>query len=72
MAVMLVMAAVLSGKDATKVDRSASYAARYIAKNIVAAGLAKSRSQLAYAIGVAQPVSISINTFGTSDLPESN
>lgn len=61
-----------SEKDATKVDRSASYAARYIAKNIVAAGLAKKvEVQLAYAIGVAQPVSISINTFGTSDLPES-
>ena len=61
-----------SGKDATKVYRSASYAARYIAKNIVAAGLAKKvEVQLAYAIGVAQPVSISINTFGTSDLPES-
>lgn len=61
-----------SGKDATKVDRSASYAARYIAKNIVAAGLAKKvEVQLAYAIGVAQPVSISINTFGTSNLPES-
>ena len=61
-----------SGKDATKVDRSASYAACYIAKNIVAAGLAKKvEVQLAYAIGVAQPVSISINTFGTSDLPES-
>lgn len=61
-----------SGKDATKVDRSASYAARYIAKNIVAAGLAeKVEVQLAYAIGVAQPVSISINTFGTSEVPES-
>ena len=61
-----------SGKDATKVARSASYAARYLAKNIVAAGLAKKvEVQLAYAIGVAQPVSISINTFGTSDLPES-
>jgi S-adenosylmethionine synthetase len=61
-----------SGKDATKVDRSASYAARYIAKNIVAAGLAeKAEVQLAYAIGVAQPVSISINTFGTSEVPES-
>lgn len=60
-----------SGKDATKVDRSASYAARYIAKNIVAAGLAtKCEVQLAYAIGVAQPVSISINTFGTSQIPE--
>ena len=56
-----------SGKDATKVDRSASYAARYIAKNIVAARLAKKvEVQLAYAIGVAQPVSISIDTFGTS------
>lgn len=55
-----------SGKDATKVDRSASYAARYIAKNIVAAELAdKVEVQLAYAIGVAQPVSISIDTFGT-------
>ncbi|MDA9471670.1 methionine adenosyltransferase [Enterococcus sp. 5H] len=61
-----------SGKDATKVDRSASYAARYIAKNIVAAGLAeKAEVQLAYAIGVAQPVSISINTFGTSEVSES-
>ena len=61
-----------SGKDATKVDRSASYAARYIAKNIVAAGLAtKCEVQLAYAIGVAQPVSISIETFGTSEYKES-
>ena len=60
-----------SGKDATKVDRSASYAARYIAKNIVAAGLArKAEVQLAYAMGVAQPVSISINTFGTGTVPE--
>lgn len=60
-----------SGKDATKVDRSASYAARYIAKNIVAAGLArKVEVQLAYAIGVAHPVSISINTFGTAEVPE--
>lgn len=60
-----------SGKDATKVDRSASYAARYIAKNIVAAGLAKKvEVQLAYAIGVAQPVSISIDTFGTNTVPE--
>ena len=57
-----------SGKDATKVDRSASYAARYIAKNIVAAGLAtKCEIQLAYAIGVAEPVSIAIDTFGTSE-----
>ncbi|MHC5268733.1 methionine adenosyltransferase [Enterococcus sp. LJL98] len=60
-----------SGKDATKVDRSASYAARYIAKNIVAAKLAtKAEVQLAYAIGVAQPVSIAIDTFGTSEVPE--
>src|SRR5699024_7089216 len=60
-----------SGKDATKVDRSASYAARYIAKNIVAAQLAtKVEVQLAYAIGVAQPVSISIDTFGTGRVSE--
>lgn len=60
-----------SGKDATKVDRSASYAARYIAKNIVAAGLAdKCEVQLAYAIGVAKPVSIRIDTFGTSQYSE--
>ncbi|WP_456273657.1 methionine adenosyltransferase [Bacillus sp. AK031] len=60
-----------SGKDATKVDRSAAYAARYVAKNLVAAGLAdKCEVQLAYAIGVAQPVSISIDTFGTSDVSE--
>lgn len=60
-----------SGKDATKVDRSASYAARYIAKNIVAAGLAtKCEIQLAYAIGVAEPVSIAIDTFGTGKYPE--
>ena len=60
-----------SGKDATKVDRSASYAARYVAKNIVAAGLAEScEVQLAYAIGVAQPVSISIDTFGTGTVLE--
>lgn len=62
-----------SGKDATKVDRSASYAARYIAKNLVAAGLArKVEIQLAYAIGVAEPVSIAIDTFGTSDLTEND
>lgn len=55
-----------SGKDATKVDRSASYAARYIAKNIVAAGLAdRAEIQLAYAIGVSQPISIAVDTFGT-------
>lgn len=60
-----------SGKDPTKVDRSASYAARYIAKNIVVAGLAdKCEVQLAYAIGVAQPVSISIDTFGTGKVSE--
>lgn len=56
-----------SGKDATKVDRSASYAARYIAKNLVAAGIAhRVEIQLAYAIGVAEPVSIEVKTFGTS------
>lgn len=60
-----------SGKDATKVDRSAAYAARYVAKNIVAAGLAdKAEVQLAYAIGVAKPVSISIDTFGTGTVSE--
>ncbi|MFK2824733.1 methionine adenosyltransferase [Bacillus sp. B190/17] len=60
-----------SGKDPTKVDRSAAYAARYVAKNIVAAGLAdKCEVQLAYAIGVAQPVSISIDTFGTGIVSE--
>ncbi|WP_339254660.1 methionine adenosyltransferase [Sporosarcina sp. FSL W8-0480] len=61
-----------SGKDATKVDRSASYAARYVAKNIVAAKLAdRCEVQLAYAIGVAKPVSISIDTFGTGKVEES-
>ena len=60
-----------SGKDPTKVDRSAAYAARYVAKNVVAAGLArKCEIQLAYAIGVARPVSISVNTFGTAAIPE--
>ncbi|HEN8860577.1 TPA: methionine adenosyltransferase [Streptococcus agalactiae] len=60
-----------SGKDATKVDRSASYAARYIAKNIVAADLAKKvEVQLAYAIGVAQPVSVRVDTFGTGVIAE--
>ncbi|MDY0408748.1 methionine adenosyltransferase [Paracerasibacillus soli] len=60
-----------SGKDATKVDRSAAYAARYVAKNIVAAKLAKTcEVQLAYAIGVAEPVSIAINTFGTGIVDE--
>jgi S-adenosylmethionine synthetase len=60
-----------SGKDPTKVDRSASYACRYVAKNIVAAGLAtKCEVQVSYAIGVAQPVSIFIETFGTATVPE--
>lgn len=60
-----------SGKDATKVDRSAAYAARYVAKNIVAADLAeKCEVQLAYAIGVAEPVSIAIDTFGTGKVSE--
>ncbi|NLG82124.1 MAG: methionine adenosyltransferase [Bacilli bacterium] len=60
-----------SGKDPTKVDRSAAYAARYLAKNIVASGLAnKCEIQLAYAIGVSQPVSISVDTFGTGKLPD--
>jgi len=58
-----------SGKDCTKVDRSAAYAARYVAKNIVAAGLAdKCEIQLSYAIGVAKPISISVETFGTGKL----
>ena len=61
-----------SGKDPTKVDRSAAYAARYIAKNIVAAGLAdRCEVQLAYAIGVAEPVSILVDTFGTGKIDES-
>lgn len=60
-----------SGKDPTKVDRSACYAARYIAKNVVKAGLANQcEVQLAYAIGVAKPVSVLIDTFGTAKLPE--
>ena len=60
-----------SGKDCTKVDRSAAYAARYVAKNIVAAGLAdKCESQLSYAIGVAQPTSIMVDTFGTGKLSD--
>ena len=60
-----------SGKDPTKVDRSAAYAARYVAKNLVAAGLAsRVEVQLAYAIGVAKPVSILVDTFGTGKLPE--
>lgn len=61
-----------SGKDPTKVDRSAAYAARYVAKNIVAAGLAKKcEIQLAYAIGVAKPVSVMVDTFGTGILKDS-
>ena len=60
-----------SGKDPTKVDRSAAYAARHLAKNLVAAGLAREcEVQLSYAIGVSQPVSVAINTFGTSSLSE--
>jgi S-adenosylmethionine synthetase len=59
-----------SGKDCTKVDRSAAYAARWVAKNLVAAGLAeRCEVQLAYAIGVAQPLSVNVETFGTSNLP---
>ena len=62
-----------SGKDPSKVDRSAAYAARYIAKNIVAAGLADiCEVQLAYAIGVAEPVSLMVNTFGTHKISENN
>ncbi len=62
-----------SGKDPTKVDRSASYAARYIAKNVVAAGLAsKCEVQVAYAIGVAKPVSVLVDTFGTAKVPEAD
>ena len=60
-----------SGKDPTKVDRSAAYAARYVAKNIVAAGLAdRCTLQLAYAIGVAEPVSVMVDSFGTATVPE--
>ena len=60
-----------SGKDPSKVDRSAAYAGRYVAKNIVAAGLAdRCEIQISYAIGVSEPTSISINTFGTGKLPE--
>ncbi|MBR3033992.1 MAG: methionine adenosyltransferase domain-containing protein, partial [Firmicutes bacterium] len=60
-----------SGKDPTKVDRSASYAARYAAKNVVAAGLAeRCEIELAYAIGIAQPVSILVDTQGTGKLPD--
>lgn len=62
-----------SGKDPSKVDRSAAYAGRYVAKNIVAAGLAdKCEVQLAYAIGVAEPVSLMVNTYGTGKIDEEN
>ena len=62
-----------SGKDCTKVDRSAAYAARWVAKNIVAAGLARRcEVQLAYAIGVAHPLSVFVNTFGTASVPEAD
>ena len=61
-----------SGKDPTKVDRSASYAARYAAKNVVAAGLAdRCEIELAYAIGIAKPISILVDTHGTGKLPDS-
>jgi S-adenosylmethionine synthetase len=61
----------LSGKDPTKVDRSACYMARYVAKNLVAAGLARrAEVQLAYAIGVAEPVSVMVDTFGTGSIPD--
>ena len=60
-----------SGKDPSKVDRSGCYMARYIAKNIVAAGLAEQcETQISYAIGVAQPISVLVNTFGTGKLPD--
>ena len=60
-----------SGKDCTKVDRSAAYAARWVAKNVVAAGLAdRCEVQIAYAIGMAKPVSIMVETFGTNTIPE--
>ncbi|MBQ3392695.1 MAG: methionine adenosyltransferase domain-containing protein, partial [Lachnospiraceae bacterium] len=60
-----------SGKDCTKVDRSAAYAARYVAKNLVAAGFAdKMEIQLSYAIGVAQPTSVMVDTFGTGKVSE--
>ncbi|MBO5227845.1 MAG: methionine adenosyltransferase domain-containing protein, partial [Lachnospiraceae bacterium] len=60
-----------SGKDCTKVDRSAAYAARYVAKNIVAAGIAdRCEIQLSYAIGVAQPTSVMVDTFGTGKLSD--
>ena len=72
MADMVVTAAeAFSGKDCTKVDRSAAYAARYVAKNMVAAGLAdKCEIQLSYAIGVAHPTSVRVDTFGTGKLED--
>jgi S-adenosylmethionine synthetase len=61
-----------SGKDPSKVDRSAAYAARYVAKNVVAAGLAdRCEVQVSYAIGVAKPTSVTVETFGTNKVPES-
>ncbi len=60
-----------SGKDPSKVDRSAAYAGRYVAKNIVAAGLAdRCEIQVSYAIGIAEPTSISVDTFGTGKVPD--
>ena len=60
-----------SGKDPSKVDRSAAYAARYVAKNIVASGIAeRCEIQVSYAIGVAEPTSVSVNTFGTGKISE--
>src|SRR5437016_13146825 len=61
----------LSGKDPTKVDRSAAYAARWVAKNIVAAGLAtRCEVQLSYAIGMVRPLSVAVETFGTNTVPD--
>ena len=71
MAALLAMAVAHFSKDATKVDRSAAYMARYISKNIVAAGLAsRFELQVSYAIGVAQPTSIAVETFGTGNIPD--
>ena len=68
---MLFRSGAFSGKDCTKVDRSAAYAARWVAKNLVAAGIAdKLEIQLAYAIGVAKPVSIVVDTFGTGRISD--
>jgi S-adenosylmethionine synthetase len=62
-----------SGKDPSKVDRSACYMCRYVAKNIVAAGLAdRCEVQVAYAIGVAEPISLMVSTFGTNKIPEND